>query len=149
MPVCREYHASGGASFSVTGISRRNQSSVWHHTEDSLSHKHRRMRPVFFCRAAHTLRQGGIAVRKEWYKAAAVLAVCAAMASAARAVRGSELGQHLPSLALGQTAQTVGSSICDGEFSEVTAVFSHALFSESDTVSVSAPSVPEDSDEED
>ena len=88
-------------------------------------------------------------MQKDWYKAAAVLVVCAAMASAARAVRGSELGQHLPAVALGQTAQTVGSSICDGNFSGVTAVFSHALFSESDAVSVSAPSVPEDLDEED
>lgn len=88
-------------------------------------------------------------MRREWYKAAAVLVVCAATASAARTVRGSELGRYLPSLALGQTAQTVGSSICDGNFSEVTAVFSHALFAESEAVSVSAPSVPEDSDEED
>ena len=89
------------------------------------------------------------AVRREWYKAAVVLVVCAAMASAARAVRGSEMGQHLPSLALGQTAQTVGSSICDGDFSAVTAVFSHVLVPESDAVSVSAPSVPEYPDEED
>ena len=88
------------------------------------------------------------AVRREWYKAAVVLVVCAAMASAARAVRGSEMGQHLPSLALGQTVQTVGSSICDGDLSAVTAVFSHVLVPDSDAVSVAAPSVPAYDDED-
>ena len=87
-------------------------------------------------------------MRREWYKAAVVLVVCAAMASAARAVRGSEMGQHLPSLALHQAAQTVGSSICDGDFSAVTAVFSHVLVPECDAVSVAAPSVPAYDDED-
>ena len=87
-------------------------------------------------------------MRREWYKAAVVLVVCAAMASAARAVRGSEMGQHLPSLALGQTVQTVGSSICDGDLSAVTAVFSHVLVPDSDAVSVAAPSVPAYDDED-
>jgi hypothetical protein len=88
-------------------------------------------------------------VRREWYKAAVVLVVCAAMASAARAVRGSEMGQHLPSLALHQAVQTVGSGMCEGDLSAVTAVFSHVLVPESDAVSVAAPSVPEYPDEED
>ena len=87
-------------------------------------------------------------MRREWYKAAVVLVVCAAMASAARAVRGSEMGQHLPSLALGQTVQTVGSSICDGDLSAVTAVFSHVLVPDSDAVSVTAPNVPAYDDED-
>lgn len=87
-------------------------------------------------------------MRREWYRIFAAAGVCAAIAAAAQAVRGSEMGQHLPSLALGQTAQTVGSSICDGDLSAVTAVFSHVLVPESDAVSVAAPSVPAYDDED-
>lgn len=87
-------------------------------------------------------------MRREWYKAAVVLVVCAAMASAARAVRGSEMGQHLPSLALYQAVQTVGSGMCNGDLSAVTAVFSHVLVPDSDAVSVTAPNVPAYDDED-
>lgn len=88
------------------------------------------------------------AVQRAWYRIFAAAGVCAAIAAAAQAVRGSEMGQHLPSLALHQAVQTVGSGMCDGDFSAVTAVFSHVLVPESDAVSVAAPSVPAYDDED-
>lgn len=106
------------------------------------------MDPVFFCAGAHILRQGVTAVRREWHRMIAAAGVCAAIAAAAQAVRGTEMGQRIPSLALRQTAETVGSSVCDGDFSAVTEVFSRALIPESDAVSVAAPSVPAYEDED-
>ena len=87
-------------------------------------------------------------MRRALYQIIAAAGVCAAIAAAAQAVRGTAAGQWIPSLALHQAAQTVGSGMCDGDFSEVTAVFSHVLVPESDAVSVAAPSVPAYDDED-
>ena len=87
-------------------------------------------------------------MRRAWYRMLAAAGVCAAIAAAAQAVRGTAAGQRIPSLALYQAVQTVGSGMCDGDLSAVTAVFSHVLVPDSGAVSVAAPNVPAYDDED-
>lgn len=88
-------------------------------------------------------------MQKELCRIAAVFAICFGISAVVQTVRGTALGQGLPSISVGPAVEAAGWSVQQREFSEVTEVFSGLLTTgEEDAVSVSSSSELERSDAE-